>query len=167
MRIIADACSIILLAKASVLEALLDWRDISVPREVYGEVIEGKEKKHYDALLTERLVKDKKMHITDIKNKRSLKRFEESYGLGKGEAEVLAGYLEGKFQGLLTDNKQGRKTAKIYNIHPLGSPDVIMGLFKAKRLNKEKAMNALHTLRKYGWFENSLIEYALVEVNNG
>src|SRR3989338_10877873 len=129
MRIIADACSIILLAKASVMEALLDWRDISVPREVYGEVIEGKEKKHYDALLTERLVKDKKMHITDIKNKRSLKRFEESYGLGKGEAEVLAGYLEGKFQGLLTDNKQGRKTGKKLKKQTFWRPGGVFWLF--------------------------------------
>ena len=75
--------------------------------------------------------------------------------------------MEGKCQGLITDNKQGRKIAKIYNINLIGSLDIIISMFKAKKIGKEKAIGALNSLRKYCWFEDSIIDYALLEVKNG
>lgn len=167
MAFIIDACSAILLAKVSVLEALVNWKKIAIPKTVYKEVIEGKEKKFFDALLVERLCTDKKIKIVNSKNKKLLNKLKEDYGLGEGEAETIAVYLEDKFDGLITDNKQGRKTSKVYGINPIGSPDIIISLFKTKKINKEKAIRALNNLRKYGWFEDSIIDYALLEVENG
>lgn len=167
MTFVADACTIILLAKARVLESFLDWKKIVISKTVYNEVMKGKEKKFFDALLVERLYIDKKVIVIDVKNKKMLNKLKDDFGLGDGEAETIAIYLEGKFQGLITDNKQGRKTAKIYNIDPIGSPDIVISLFKAKKISKEKVINALNSLRKYGWFEDSIIDYALLEVENG
>jgi len=166
MNFIADSCSIILLAKANVLEDFVNWKKVVIARAVYDEVVEGKKKKFFDALLTERLCNEKKLKIIDIKNIGLLKKLKEDYGLGDGEAETIAAYLEEKFKGLITDNRQGRKTAKVYNIEPIGSISIILSLFKANKINKSKVMDALHTLRKYGWFEDSLIYYAIEEVEN-
>ena len=56
-----DACSIILLAKASVLEEFTKWKEVFVTNGVYREVLEGKDKKFFDALLTEKLVGENKI----------------------------------------------------------------------------------------------------------
>lgn len=166
MVMVIDACSVILLAKATVLERFVDWKEIIISKRAYKEVIKGKDKKCFDALLLDRLYKDKKIRIMGTKNKRLLNKLKRDYGLGDGEAETISAYLENKLEGLITDNKQGRKTAKVYGIEPIGSPDIIISLLMAEKIDKNKAINALNDLRRYGWFEDSIIDYALMEVGN-
>lgn len=65
-----------------------------------------------------------------------------------------------------TDNKQGRKVALIYNLNLVGSVDLIVSLYKLKLVNKNKAIGALGESRKFGWFQDYLIDNALEEVKN-
>lgn len=166
MKLVVDACSIILLAKANVLEELAMWKEIVITDSVYNEVIEGKNKQLLDALVLERLAEENKISIKRDINKELIKKLTGDFGLGAGEAESIALALEAD-KVLLTDNKQGRKAAKVYGLKLLGSIEVVTALYKAKKISKEKAMSAMNILKKNGWFNDYLIEEALREVQYG
>ena len=165
MRIAIDSCSIILLSKATVLEVFAKKYNLFITEIVYDEILRGKDKKFIDALLIEKLVSEKK--IKTIKARSDIvKKIIEDFNLGYGEAETLALVLEKRCDVIVTDNKQGRKTAIIYDLGLVGSIDIIISLYKLKIISKDKALQALGELRKFGWFQDYLIDNAFEEVKN-
>lgn len=164
---VIDACSIILLSKATVLERVTEWKTVIVSQSVYNEVIEGKDKKFIDALLLEKLVSENKISLQTDLNLEVKKKLVNDFGLGEGEAESITIALDEKDKIIVTDNKQGRKASKIYGLNLVGSIELIVSLSKLKKITKEKAMSALETLRKAGWFQDHLIEKALGDIENG
>ena len=165
MEIAIDSCSIILLAKASVLEKVLDSYNLLVTTEVYSEVIKGKEKMFKDALLIEKLKKEDKITLvnTDVKIK---KKIIQDFNMGEGESSVVALGIKNS-NIVATDNRQGRKAAEINNVQLLGSIEIIVSLLKQGKINHEKASEALKILKEEGWFDNNLIEKAMEDVKNG
>ncbi|HLC71974.1 MAG TPA: hypothetical protein VJH37_00160 [Candidatus Nanoarchaeia archaeon] len=166
MNVVIDACSIILLAKSSVLETLAKWRKIIVTEGVYNEVLEGKNKKFLDALLLDRLVGEKKISIEKKLKKEVVQKLTNDFGLGIGEAESITLALESNAL-MITDNKQGRKAAKVQGLSLIGSIETVTALYKTKRIDKEKAINTLKILKRVGWFQDYLIEEAMGDVQNG
>ena len=166
MKVALDSCSIILLAKATVLETLAENYDLCITNTVYKEILEGKDKKFVDALLTERLVKERNIKIKKVKNSKLAKKLIEDFSLGIGESETLVLAISKQCEVISTDNKQGRKVAKIYNLNLVGSLDLIISLYKLKLIDKNKAISALKELKEFGWFQDYLIEHALEEVKN-
>lgn len=161
-----DACSIILLARATVLELLAEWRELLIPRHVYGEVVVGKKEKFMDALLTERLCLEKKIMVKESKNRKLLEKMKYDFGLGSGEAEAIVLSLEEK-SAVLTDNRQGRKLSKIHGLPLLGSLEIVSGLYENKKIDRGKALDALQKLKRFGWFDDYLIQHCIEEVENG
>ena len=166
MKIAIDSCSIILLAKATVLETLASHYSLSITDKVYKEILEGKDKKFIDALLTERLVKEGFIQIKKINNNKLIKKLIGDFNLGAGEAETLVLTLDKQCEVISTDNKQGRKVAIIYNLKLVGSIDLIISSYKLKLIDKHKVTDALKRLREFGWFQDYLIDNALEEVKN-
>ncbi len=166
MKVAIDSCSAILLAKATILEALSDRYELVMTEEVYKEILKGKEKKFIDALLTERLVKEKKIKTKSGANGALIKKLMQDFNLGVGEAETLALAINRQCEAVITDNRQGRKTASVYKLNLVGSIDVIIALHKLGLINKDKTLDGLKKLREFGWFANYLIDNALQEVKN-
>lgn len=161
-----DACSIILLAKASVLESATAWYDLYLTKQVYNEVLEGKPKMFPDSLLLERLQKEGKIRLIEADQK-ILEKMTLDFNMGKGEASTIAVGIKENNMLIVTDNRQGRKAALVNNLPLAGSPEMVAVLLKKKRIKKEKAREALMILKEEGWFELYIIEKALEEVNNG
>ncbi|MEK6950097.1 MAG: hypothetical protein AABX13_00030 [Nanoarchaeota archaeon] len=156
--IIADACSVILLAKASVLEGSSSTYNICISTQVYEEVLAGKQKQFQDALLLERLAREKKIKIIEAPSA-SRRRIQRDFRMGEGEASTIA--LGIKERAIVaTDNRQGRKAARIYGLPLVGSIDIVVSLTKKGIISKEKAQEALRILREEGWFSPYLIEQA-------
>ena len=166
MKIALDSCSIILLAKAAVLETLADNYDLAITNKVYKEILDGKNKKFIDALLTERLVKEGAIKIKKVENNKLVKKLIRDFNLGIGEAETLVLILNKQCEVIGTDNKQGRKSAMIYDLKLVGSIDLVMSLYILKLIDKDKAITALKKLKEFGWFQDYLIDNALGEVKN-
>lgn len=160
--IIADSCSIILLAKATILEKTIEVYNLNITPKVLEEVIKGKDKMHLDALIVEKLKNENKLKITED-NKMITQKLAVDFNMGFGEASTISAAKDKKCI-VVTDNKQGRKVALINNIDLVGSPDVIVGLFKKKKISKEKAISALNVLKKEGWFENYILEKAREDI---
>lgn len=159
MKLVMDACTLILLAKASVLETVLKNFEVSTTQEVYDEVLAGKENKFEDAFLVERL-----RHLMTIVKGKESKKFAKDFNMGEGEASIIAFAVSNKKYIVATDNRQGRKAARVSMLPLVGSMELIVNLNTKGKINKEKAVSALKSLQKEGWFDNYLIEKALEDV---
>lgn len=166
MKIAIDSCSMILLAKASALEAFADNYSLFAASNAYKEVLKGKSKKFIDALLAEKLVKKNKIIVRKAKNTSVVKKLMNDFNIGIGEAETLTLVLDKRCDAVCTDNKQGRKTAVLNNLNLIGSIDAVVSLYKLKQIDKNKAIGALNGLKEFGWFHEYLIEKALEDVKN-
>lgn len=161
--IFADACTIILLAKASVLETTLKVYKLRITEAVYEEVIAGKRLMFPDALLLERLNNEKKVVIVSTVAELQHK-LQTDFNMGKGEASVIAVGITEKNSFVATDNKQGRKVAQINNIPLIGSIEIIVSLYQQKKISLEKAKVSLLILKQEGWFNPYLIEKAMEDL---
>ena len=166
MKLAIDSCSTILLAKATALEPMCKKYDLAVAKTVYEEVLKGKDKKFMDALLTEKLVKEKKINVKTAINAKLVNKLVRDFNLGKGEAETLALVISGECDAIVTDNKQGRKSALMHGLKLIGSIDVISALYSLKLIDKNKAQDGLMKLREFGWFQEYLIDSAMEEIKN-
>ena len=52
----------------------------------------------------------------------------------------------------------------ILNIKMIGTPSIILKLYKEKIIEKDKTINSLNELKKIGWFSNAIIDKILMEV---
>ncbi|MGV8152448.1 MAG: hypothetical protein ACP5OG_05180 [Candidatus Nanoarchaeia archaeon] len=157
MTIIVDASSLILLAKISLLEKLIEQNQVIIPEKVYIEVIKGKEKAMLDALLVEKLVDNKKVLVQKVDTEKYDKIFR-LFGLWAGEAEVLALAIDKKLP-IITDDKKCLNASRAANIPAITALDVVIVLFKKEYINKEKAIKALETLEEYGWYKKDIIKF--------
>ncbi|MBI5002854.1 hypothetical protein HZC31_05685 [Candidatus Woesearchaeota archaeon] len=158
-KLLIDSCSIILLAKASVLEKLAEVHEATITSAVAEEVLAGKKKLFADALLLDRLLNEKKIRNV-FHPKEITEKIMNDYNMGKGEASIIAVGLKEKEIIIVTDNLQGRKVAKVFELPLVGSIECIVSLYKNKKITKEKAKESLEILKKEGWFQSYLIEDA-------
>ncbi len=160
--IVMDACSVILLAKATLLETAAVAYKVAITAQVEEEVLEGKKDKRADALLVERLMRESKLKVIDVDKKISQK-IAGDFNMGKGEASTIAAAIKDKCIAA-TDNRQGRKAAVVNNIPLVGSPEIAVSLCREKMITKEKAAAALNVLREEGWFDQHIIEKAMEDI---
>lgn len=160
--IIADSCSVILLAKATLLEAAAESHNIAVTKEVFEEVTAGKKRMAADALLVEKLHKENKLHVKAAEAK-TAKKLAKDFNMGRGEASTIAVAIRENCI-VATDNRQGRKAAFINNLPLIGSPEIAVSLWKKGIITKGKAKDALSVLKKEGWFDSYIIEKAMEDV---
>ncbi|MBI3032715.1 hypothetical protein HYY69_04530 [Candidatus Woesearchaeota archaeon] len=156
-QIIVDSCTIILLAKATVLETFVENYYVYITQAIYDEVMMGKVKKRYDALLFEKLYHQGKVTIIDYK-KRIMVKLKYDFNMDNGEASILAVAIDKKEFALATDSKQARKCAVLYSLPMFSSFSIITHLYKSKKITLKKALGSISVLKKEGWFNHYLIE---------
>jgi len=156
MTIIADATSLILLAKISILETFANRNDIVTSELVYKEVIKGKEKGRMDSMLTEKLVQENKLKVKTPNNDTKTS-IEKLLNLKFGELEVVS--LAHKTKStILSDDKKCINAAKALSIDFMTSLDVIIALHRKNAITKEKAIESIDELESYGWYSKELIK---------
>lgn len=156
MTIIADAASLILLSKASVLEIFASRNDVATSELVYEEVIKGKEKGRMDSILTEKLVQEGKLKVK-TSNKDAKTKIEKLFNLKFGELEVVSLAYKTN-DAILSDDKKCINAAKAFGIEFITSLDVTLALYKKSAISKEKAIESIDKLENYGWYSKDLIK---------
>lgn len=164
MGIVIDSCSLILLAKATVLSKVSENYKLIVTHEVYEEVMKGKKEMFKDALLVEKLAIEKKINLVKT-NSALMNKLAKDFNMGFGEASTIAVAIKQKHI-VATDNRQGRKAVEINSMHLVGSLEIIVSLFRKNKIDKEKAISAIIILKEEGWFSGYLIEKALEDLKN-
>ena len=132
--IISDTSCLIIFSKIYKLSILKDiFKEIVIPKGVhdeYGEKLPGF------------------IRIIQVKNENLIKLA--SAFLDKGEAEVIALALENNAEGVILDDKKGRKTAIKLGLNVIGTLGII-DLAQKKGIIEDKSL-IINELRKNGFY---------------
>jgi predicted nucleic acid-binding protein len=158
MLIVKDSMILIHLAKMQILiESCRHFGNVIIPTKVYEEtVIHGKKKGHPDSLIIEQTVTNHLIKIKEVKNKKKVDDLR-IFGLHLGEAEPIALYFQEKAQLLATDDDTCRKNRIILGINIIGSPAIVIMLFRNSLITRNKALDCISSLETIGWFDIEVI----------
>ncbi len=131
--------------------------NVLIPTKVYEEtVIRGKEKGHPDALIIEDTISSNLIKIKEVKNKKKIESLR-IFGLHLGEAEAVALYFQEAAQILVTDDDTCRRNRIILGINIIGSPAIVLALFRKNLIDRYKALDCVSALDTIGWFDAEVI----------
>jgi len=161
--IVKDAMVVIHLAKITLLEkSCAHFKPVIIPEEVQQEILEGRQKGYEDVKVVEELIVAGKLSVKRVRDRKLLKRAEE-FNVQRGEAEALALYWQEKADYLASDDDNLRKKSTLLNLKIIGTPAIILKLYKEKLIEQSKLQGSLQALRKIGWFSNAVIDKILLE----
>ncbi len=165
--IIKDSMVLIHLAKLTALEkSCAYFKSIIIPKAVFNEVSKGIESGFEDAALITSLIEGKKITVLEVKDTSLIKKAN-SFNVQRGEAEALALYWEKNADLLATDDDNVRKKMDLLDIKIIGTPAIILKLYKEKRIDKSKVKQCISKLKEIGWFHAAVLDKMLMEVGNG
>jgi predicted nucleic acid-binding protein len=157
--VVFDASTLILLAKAELLDPFLAGSKLraAVPDEVEKECCGAK--KTWDALIIEKAVAESKIKVVTVKNPRLVAKLRADFSLGKGEAEAVV--LALKTKSLLgIDDKNGINACKLLGIAFTTAVGILIRSREKGLLERPEALAKLAILAKYGRYRDSIIEDA-------
>lgn len=131
-------------------------KELVIPREVFNDVVvRGKEKGIPDAIITEKLVKNKTIEIIEVEDRDYLNFVKQLASdflkpLHEGEAEVIAIAKERKAIAII-DESSAREVGRVLNIHVRGSIYLFIILYKRKLISKDEVIKAFEEMVKRGW----------------
>ncbi len=162
---IFDSSSMILLAKAGLLEKLLSERLAVIPTAVYNEsVVRGKEKGREDAYLIEHLVKSGKITISDPKKSTCIE-IGSLFNLHSGERDVLALAKDMNIKCIICDDKKAVNASKVLGLKYITALNVIVAMYIKGKISKEEAEKQIDILDEFGWYNNKLIKKARHDIH--
>ena len=160
--VISDASTLILLQKITLLDKLLKNFSFSIPNEVYKEaIIKGKKVKSEDAYSIENKINKNLIEVKKIKNKDKLRQIINEFGLGEGEAEAIALFLQENADVLSTDDHKAINVCKIYEIPFMTALTFVVECFGTELITKNEAKRMIKDLSILGRYKNELIYKAL------
>lgn len=165
MLVVNDSMVLIHLAKITLLEKSCDhFGTVMIPEAVFLESVKtGKTRGFEDAILIESIIKKGKITVKKIGKKEQLKKISQ-YNIFGGEAEAIALYWQENADLLACDDDNVRKKKGLLDLRLAGTPSIILDLYMAKKIDREKAMLAVSGLRKIGWFSNEVMDKIMMEV---
>jgi len=163
--IVKDATVLIHLAKTTLLEKSCEmFKKVIVPSLVYEEAVEeGKERNYEDSFLIDNLIKKGKIEVKKVKKKELLEQLGE-LNIQGGEAESIALYLQEEVDLIASDDNSVIRKREILEINLIGTPSIILTLYKNRLIDKEKTKKSIKRLREIGWFNNSVLDRIIMEV---
>ncbi len=165
MIVVKDAMVLIHLAKTSLLGTSCEYfEDVVIPEKIQEETVgEGKRKNYPDAVLIKELIKEGKITTVDIQEKELIERAKK-FNIQGGEAEALALYWERDADFLATDDDNVRSKKTILGINIIGTLSILIKLFKADKVDRERIAESLETLKDVGWFSAAVLDKVRMEV---
>lgn len=163
-HVVSDSSTLILLAKAEIIQNLLENKKVYVTKTVKEEAIKrGKEKGKKDAFQLEKLEKKGKIQVKDPTEKKK-KKISKLFSLHKGEKEALA--LASQLSlPLICDDKKAFNACKVMGIPHATALNILTALYKKDRISKKKAKKSLNKLERFGWYKKELINNTKEEVS--
>jgi predicted nucleic acid-binding protein len=162
--IIFDASTLILIAKAELLDLFLASikRPVAIPSEVAKECCGSK--KSLDALIIQRVLDELRIEVVAVRNRRLVAKLQADFSLGGGEAEAIALALNEKAQLLGIDDKNGINACKLLGISFTTAVDILVRSREKGLLDSPDALARLGLLAKHGRYKNVIIEDARLKL---
>jgi predicted nucleic acid-binding protein len=162
--VVFDASTLILIAKAELLEPFLAGSKlrVAIPVEVEKECCGSK--KTLDALMIRKAVDESRIKVVAVKNRRLVAKLRADFSLGNGEAEAIALALNEKAQLLGIDDKNGINACKLLGIAFTTAVGILIRSREKGLLEGPDAHAKLAMLAKHGRYENSILEDARLKL---
>ena len=161
MQVIADSSSLILLTKSELLIPLAKKTKLTIPRQVYKEVVEeGLRKNFTDAIKIKEYVESGKIGVKSVSKKREF-----PITLGKGEKEALELFYQEKADKIMVDDKKALNVCRALKISYITAHSVLIDLFGKKIIDKNQALKSLETLNKQGRYSSEITLYCYDRLN--
>ncbi len=158
--IIFDSSTLILIAKAELLDLFLADIELeaAIPIEVEKECCGVK--KSLDALLIQKALDEFRLKVIAVKNRKLAVKLQGDFGLGRGEAEAIVLALAEKAQVLGIDDKNGINACKLLGIAFTTAIGILVRSREKELLTVGEALAKLATLAKHGRHKESILEDA-------
>jgi predicted nucleic acid-binding protein len=162
--IVFDSSTLILLAKADLLEVFLVESKMRalIPAEVAREV--GEERQSADALLIRRLIAGKRIAIEPLKNRTLFDELRRELGIGTGEAEAIALAVAKKAKLVATDDKKAIDACKLARVPFTTALAILTRLYEKGVVSRQEASLKLSGLERYGRYKKSMIAAVLARL---
>lgn len=155
------------LAKMTLLDASCQaFGPILIPPKVHGEVLAGEEKGYPDATIIERSIQEGMVQVRDL-DEDAQEALEDLAALTVrgGEAEAIALCWQEDIQRLATDDDNVRNKQELLGVQCVGTPALLLSLYKDGRIAEAKVHRALDLLERVGWFSQAVLDKVRMEVN--
>ncbi len=167
MVVIKDSMVLIHLAKITLLRKSCElFKSVLIPRRIYEEILKGEEKGYGEVILIKELIEENAISIIKIENSNLLKKANE-FNIQRGEAEAVALYWQESADFLASDDNNVRKKSHLLNLKVIGTPVIILNLFRKKIIDEDKTILSIEKLKEIGWFSDFVLDKILMEVKNG
>ncbi len=165
--IIKDSMVVIHLAKITLLESSCEYfKRVVIPKKVYEEIMKGKEKNYAEIAIIEASIENKRIIVKSVEKEEFIDKAM-AFNIQGGEAEAVALYWQENADYLATDDDNVRKKKEILKLNLLGTPSILLLLYRQKVIKKEKCLEAIQKLKRIGWFNNMIIDKMTMEIENG
>ncbi len=156
--IIADSCSLILMAKCNLLDILTEKTTLLIPDAVFKEVVnENTIEKYSDAKMVSNLVEQERIKVIAVKRPKNL-----PFVMGRGELEALLLMKQMPDAVLATDDGKAIKACRHLKLPFIISPKIAVELYRMKVLDKHKAKAAIEKMKLIGRYSADIIAEALL-----
>jgi predicted nucleic acid-binding protein len=158
--IVFDASTLILIAKAGLLDTFLDSSGMpviipcQVEKECYGS------KKALDALIIQRAVTESRISVLSVSDSRQVAKVAADFTLGKGEAEAIVLALNKNAALLGIDDKNGINACRLLGIAFTTAISILIRTREKALIDGAQALEKLALLARHGRYKISLIEDA-------
>jgi predicted nucleic acid-binding protein len=167
LTIIADASSLILLAKCGLLETVVCFFEILIaPAAVEEASAKDLFEKYPDAALIADLISKGAIAVQDPGEI----EIPIPWSIRQGEKEALKLMLRNKGAVLATDDGKAIKSARFLHLPFIVTPKIVTDLFRLKKIPFTKAKESLEKLNIIGRYSPEIIAEALIalmETKNG
>jgi len=155
--LIFDASTLILLAKTELLEMFLDSfaGEVLIPVEVERECCSAK--KSFDALLIEKAIKEERIAVKTLREKRLFRKIRDDFRLGKGEAEAIALAFSAGAQLVGIDDKNGINACKLLKLPFVTAINILIRMREKVFIEKDAALIRLDALERFGRYTSGIV----------
>jgi len=162
MRLAMNSSTTILLAKTNLLRVVDGHFDeVLMSQEVFRESVEESKGLGYDdAIITETEIREGRIKVKNIRSEAMVEKMMRDFQMRRGEAETIVLMSEEKMNLLATDDYQCMKAARALGIPFTQAITLIVSLFEANKITREKALESIGRLEEYGWYADWMIEDA-------
>jgi predicted nucleic acid-binding protein len=157
---IFDASTLILVAKAEMLDSFINHigREVAVPLEVEKECCSVK--KSLDALMIRKMLDESRIRVISVKSSKMVVKLQVDFGLGQGEAEAIVLALTDKARVLGIDDKNGINACKLLGVGFTTAIGILVRMYEKKLFTTREALAKLEGLAKHGRYRTSILEDA-------
>jgi predicted nucleic acid-binding protein len=157
---IFDASTLILMAKAEMLDFFLSGVEfeVAIPLGVEKECCAVK--KSLDALMIQKMVTESTIRVIAVKDRKLVTKLRADFGLGRGEAEAIVLALGEKARILGIDDKNGINACKLLGVAFTTAMGILVRMREKQVLTIDQALVKLETLAKHGRYRQSILDDA-------